>query len=99
MDERIDRLARRGRKLRSQGEFRKAANAYGELTSVSPEDPRWWVLLAVMLHDARREAESAKALRQALWLFRRAGEMTRYASLTRWIRTHLDLAAAAAHAA
>lgn len=99
MDERIDRLSRRGQKLRALGEFRKAANAYGELTSVSPDDPRWWVLLAVALHGARRGDECAKALRQAMYLFRRAGEMSRYASLTRWIRSNLDLADVAARAA
>ena len=91
MDERIERLSRRGRKLRAHGEFRKAANAYGELTSVSPEDPRWWVLLAVMLHEARKLDESTKALRQALYLFRHSGDTLRYASLTRWVRTHCDL--------
>ena len=95
MDERIERLSRRGRKLRAHGESRKAANAYGELTSVSPEDPRWWVLLAITLHEARRGEESAKALRQALYLFRHTGDTARYASLTRWIRSHCDLPRAA----
>jgi Flp pilus assembly protein TadD len=91
MDERIERLARRARRLRADGEYRKAANAYGELTSVEPEHARWWVLLAVALHHARKDGESAKALRQALWLFHRSGEKHRYASLTRWIRTHCDV--------
>ncbi len=95
MDERIEPLSRRGRKARSRGEFRKAANTYAELTSVSPEDPRWWVLLAVCLHKIRRVEDTSKALRQALYLFRHDHDSARYASLTRWIRSHCDLTSGA----
>ncbi|MEI8254436.1 MAG: tetratricopeptide repeat protein [Deltaproteobacteria bacterium] len=91
MDERIEPLSRRGRKLRTRGEYRKAANTYAELTSVSPEDPRWWVLLAVTLHEIHRVDDTSKALRQALYLFRHGHDSARYASLTRWIRAHCDL--------
>src|SRR5262249_19107241 len=73
MDEQIAILERRGRRLRSRGEFRKAANAYGELTGLEPGVARWWVLLGVMLFRANRAEEAAKALRQAAYLFRRAG--------------------------
>lgn len=91
MDERIEPLSRRGRRLRAHGEVRKAANVYAELTSVSPEDPRWWVLLAVCLNDGQHSDRSSKALRQALYLFRHDHDTARYASLTRWICGHCDL--------
>jgi hypothetical protein len=77
MEDRSEILARRARKLRAHGEFRKAANAYGELTSIEPGCARWWVLLGVMLHAARRDEASTKALRQAEYLLRRAGEIGR----------------------
>jgi Flp pilus assembly protein TadD len=74
MEERIDILARRARRLRARGEFRKAANAYGELTSLEPEAGRWWVLLGVMLHAAHRLEPAHKALRQAVYYFHQRGE-------------------------
>jgi Flp pilus assembly protein TadD len=78
MSERIEKLSRRARRLRKKGDFRKAANAFGELTSVEPNVARWWVLLGVVLRDSRRHEESRKALRQAQYLFRRAGELRRF---------------------
>jgi hypothetical protein len=77
MEERIEILARRARRLRAQGEFRKAANAYGELTSIEPESGRWWVLLGMMLGAAHRPEPASKALRQAAYLFHHCGELGR----------------------
>lgn len=77
MDERIEILARRARRLRADGEFRKAANAYGELTSIEPRAGRWWVLLGAMLRESNRVEPAIKALRQAAFVFHRAGEGTR----------------------
>ena len=79
--ERTEILARRARRLRSQSEFRKMANTYGELTSVEPEASRWWVLLAMALHAIHRDDAAAKALRQAAYLLRHAGETARERSV------------------
>jgi hypothetical protein len=96
MEDRIDVLARRARRFRAKGEFRKAANAYGELTSIEPHVARWWVLLATMLHEAHRVDESVKAFRQANFLFRHAGQHARMRSVRRLMATYTDLPAEAA---
>lgn len=77
MEERIEILARRARRARGRGEFRKAANTYGELTSVEPETARWWVLLGVSLRALTREDAAGKAFRQAIFLLHRRGETAR----------------------
>ena len=77
MEERIDLLARRARRLRAHGEYRKAANTFGELTSVDPDHAPWWVLLGATLTAAHRSDEAVKAFRQAMYLLRRAGESGR----------------------
>jgi Flp pilus assembly protein TadD len=74
MDERIELLARRARRLRARGEYRKAANAFGELTSIDPEHAPWWVLMGAMLRVCHRDDAASKALRQAAYLFRRGGQ-------------------------
>lgn len=93
MEERVEILARRARRFRVRGEFRKAANAYGELTSIDPEGARWWVLLGAMLFAARRREESFKALRQAIYLFHRAHEPAKEQSV-RTLLKHLSDACA-----
>ena len=81
MEERIDVLSRRARRLRLRGEYRKASNVYGELTSIEPQRGAWWVLLGVMLQRANRAEQSVKALRQAMFLFRRTNEQRRCESV------------------
>lgn len=65
-------LARRALRLRRQGDLRKSANAYGELTSEAPSHSCWWVQLAATLAACGRVDEARKHLRQALYLVRRA---------------------------
>jgi Flp pilus assembly protein TadD len=84
----IDQLAHRARKLRANGEHRKAAQAFGKLTQAMPEEPRWWVLFAVCLHAAHHTDESTRALRQALYLFRCRRDHARAASLRLWLGAH-----------
>lgn len=80
-DPRVGQLARRALRLRRQGEFRKAANAYGELTSVEPHASRWWVLLATTLATSGRADDARKALRQATYLLRQRGASARARSV------------------
>lgn len=80
-DPRVGQLARRALRLRRQGDFRKAANAYGELTSVEPHASRWWVLLATTLATSGRGDEACKALRQATYLLRQRGASARVSSV------------------
>lgn len=75
--QRIAILARRAQRLRRDGQHRKAANAYGELTSADEFSGRWWVLLARALWDCRKEDEAIKALRQAIYLFRQENALGR----------------------
>lgn len=98
MEERVEILARRARRFRARGEFRKAANAYGELTSIDPEAARWWVLLGMMLFAARRTDEAFKALRQAIYRFHQAHEPGKERSV-RTLLNHLsDACAGDSHA-
>lgn len=77
MDSHLETLARRGHRMRARGEFRKAALAYGELTGIEPENPRWWVLLGVASREITRATEARRAFRQAQYLFRQAGDTLR----------------------
>lgn len=94
MEERVELLARRARRLRARGEFRKAANTFGELTSVDPDYAPWWVLLGTTLHAAHRDDAATKALRQAMYLFRRAGHPGRERAVARVLAGLTSLAAA-----
>jgi Flp pilus assembly protein TadD len=96
MDERIAILERRGRRLRTACEYRKAANAYGELTAIQPGAARWWVMLGVMLYRANRAEEATKALRQATYLFRREGRTGCVDSVRRLEKSLVDPNAEAA---
>lgn len=81
MNTRIESLARRGRKFRREGLFRKAANAYGELTSIEPDYSPWWVLLGVCQRDLGHDDEARRALRQALFLLRQQDDDAREVSV------------------
>jgi len=89
--DRVDILSRRAQRLRAKGEHRKAANTYGELTSVEPTNARWWVLLAITAYSAHRVEVCVKACRQAAYLFRQRGERARDRSLARWVDAHGEL--------
>jgi len=88
MEERIDILARRGQRLRSACEYRKAALCYAKLTALDPETPRWWVLLGACLAAARHDGDAAKALRQAMYLLRQRHDDARLAALARYVDSH-----------
>ena len=96
MDDRISVLERRGRRLRYNGEFRKAANAYGELTAIDPLATRYWVLLGVMLQRANRTDQAMKALRQAIYLLRREDRLDCARSVQRVLSGYAEASAEAA---
>lgn len=75
-DDRSDVLARRAKKLASKGEYRKAALALRERVAITG-DAVTWVQLGDMLRRARRTDEAARALKEGLWLHKRAGAIGR----------------------
>jgi len=83
-DERSDVLRRRARRLARQRDFRKASIALRELVA-HKQDAASWVALGDMLVRARRNAEALQALRQGLWLHRRAGAAGRARTVARMI--------------
>ncbi len=83
MDDRTDVLARKARRLRRDGAYRKAAVAYSELTAIEPWIPRWWVLLAVSQSMQGHDDDARRSLRQALYLLRHREDAPRAATLRR----------------
>jgi len=71
-DDTVNALRRRARKLARRGDYRKAACAMREVVALEGE-ARAWVRLGHLLIQARREAQAIDALKQGLFLHRRAG--------------------------
>lgn len=72
----FDPLRRRCIRLAKRGEFRKAAIALAELAH-REQDAASWVRLGVMLLRAGKRAAAVDALKQGLWLHRRARDAKR----------------------
>ncbi len=81
-DSPIDILRRRARKASKRGEHRKAAVVFRELIAHGG-DAKTWTLLGDSLRRARRPAEAANALKQALYLHRQAGAPLRARTVAR----------------
>jgi len=77
-------LRRRARRLARKGHHRKAAVALRELVALEA-DAATYALLGDMLRRARRGPEAVEALRQSLWLHRRAGAERRARTVARLI--------------
>lgn len=71
-----DQLKRRGLKLASRGEYRKAALALRERASLV-DDGASWVLLGAMLTRAGRHDDAADAYRTGAYHHRRVGSHAR----------------------
>jgi hypothetical protein len=83
-DERADILKRRARRHAKKGDYRKAAVALRERVALTG-DAASWVALGDMLRRARRTPEALNALRQGMYLHRRAGWEGRARTVARMI--------------
>ncbi|HEY8428897.1 MAG TPA: hypothetical protein VIL20_11005 [Sandaracinaceae bacterium] len=83
-DERESTLKRRAQRLARKGDYRKAALALRELAALTG-DAAAWVALGDMLRRARRVPEALQALRQGMYLHRRAGAEGRARTVARMI--------------
>ncbi len=83
-DDRVDILKRRAHRHARKGDYRKAALALRERVAVSG-DAAAWVALGDMLRRARRIPEAITALRQGMYLHRKAGASGRVRTVARMI--------------
>lgn len=83
-DDRESVLKRRARRLARKGDYRKAALALRERAALRG-DAASWVALGDMLRRARREREALEALKQGMFLHRRAGAPGRVRTVARMI--------------
>ena len=83
-DSREDILKRRAQRFARKGDYRKAALALRERVALTG-DAASWVALGDMLRRARRVPEALNALRQGLYLHRKAGAEGRARTVARMI--------------
>jgi hypothetical protein len=83
-DTREEVLKRRARRLARKGDYRKAAIALRERAALRG-DAASWVALGDMLRRARRDREALDALKQGMYLHRRAGAVGRVRTVARMI--------------
>jgi len=83
-DTKEDILRRRARRAAKSGDHRKAAVALRELVALEG-DAKSWTQLGDTLRRARRPKEAIRALKQALWLHRQAGEELRARTVARML--------------
>ena len=88
----IEAMITRARKLRGRGDDRKALLLLRQACMLDEWRARSWTLLGVMLARASRGEEALRALNHARWLRARAGEQARATVTARLIQ---DLALAA----
>ena len=77
------------RVLRREG-ARKAALVYEQMCRDLPDSARHWALLGSVLLAAHRTDEAVLALRTAVWLRMREGDLRRAAALARVLLRHAD---------
>lgn len=92
VDDPVEALVMRSRKLRQRGETRKALVLLRQACALDERRPRVWTLLGVHLARLGFGEDAAQALKQAGWLHARAGEKAR-AAVTK--RLAVELLAAA----
>lgn len=83
-ESRAELLKRRAQRHSRRGDYRKAALALREYAALTGE-ARAWVALGDMLRRARRIPEAIDALRQGMYLHRRAGADGRARTVARMI--------------
>lgn len=84
IESRDELLKRRAARFARKGDYRKAALALRERVALRG-DAASWVALGDMLRRARRTPEALTALRQGLYLHRRAGAVGRARTVARMI--------------
>jgi len=77
-------LRRRARKLARRGDFRKAARTMRDVVALGGE-ARAWVRLGHLLSRMRRGDQAVDALKQGLYLHRRAGAELRARTVAQMI--------------
>jgi Tfp pilus assembly protein PilF len=75
----IEMLVARARKLRQQGDHRRALVTLREAANRDEWRARTWTLLGALLGDMGHHAEAVEAFRRARWLRARAGDTARAA--------------------
>jgi tetratricopeptide (TPR) repeat protein len=83
-DSPTDVLRRRAHRAKCKGDHRKAIVALRELVAITG-DAKSWTLLGDSLRRARKPGEAIGALKQALWLHRRAGASLRARTVARML--------------
>lgn len=83
--ERLEVKARQLTRHRARGDLRRAWLGAVELTGVDPTQPRWWVHRGYIADALGREDEVLRAMRQAMYLFRREGAPERAAAVSMWL--------------
>jgi Flp pilus assembly protein TadD len=81
----VEALIGRARRLRTKGEHRKAFALLREACALDEWRGRPSALLGAWLVEEGLEAEAAQRIRHAQWLFRRAGEEGRARALDRFL--------------
>jgi Flp pilus assembly protein TadD len=92
VDDPVEALIVRSRKLRARGETRRALVLLRQACALDEQRPRVWTLLGVHLAREGHGEDAARALKQARWLHARAGEKAR-AAVTERLATELCAAA------
>jgi len=72
--QRADMLARRARRLRQQGEYRRAAVALREACALAEGDAARWMLLGDLHARLGKRRDAERAMKQALYLREQGGE-------------------------
>jgi hypothetical protein len=85
-NDRPNLLTARARKLRAKGNIRGALLGLGEACALDEENAARWMLYGSWLLAANRREDAERAMKQALWLRRQAGDDRRAAV----IRTILE---------
>lgn len=75
-----DALMSRARRLRWKGELRRALVVLREACMREEHDAARWTLYGALSIEAGRDDDGVKALRHAMWLRQRAGDVPRLRS-------------------
>jgi predicted TPR repeat methyltransferase len=83
-EDKLSLLRRRVRKLARRGDYRKAARMMRDVIALESEASAW-VRLGHLLSHSRREQQAVDALKQGLYLHRRAGAELRARTVAQMI--------------
>ncbi len=86
----IEDLERKARTTKRREGARRAVLVYRRICDLYPESAKHWTLLGATLLEAGRIDEGAEALRTAIWLRMRSGEVKRAASIARLLLSNVE---------